>query len=59
MTYKVGYILGSIASASINRRLAEALVSVAPENLELVELPIKQLPFYNLRAGRRLPAGHA
>lgn len=46
MTYKVGYIVGSIASKSINRRLAEALVSVAPAELELVELPIKQLPFY-------------
>lgn len=47
MTFKVGYIIGSISSVSINRRLAEALVSVAPDNLELVELPIKQLPFYN------------
>lgn len=47
MTYKVGYIVGSISAESINRRLAEALVSVAPENLEMVELLIAQLPFYN------------
>lgn len=46
MTYKVGYIVGSISSTSINRRLAEALVELAPADLELVELPIKQLPFY-------------
>lgn len=46
MTYKVGYIVGSLSSTSINRRLAEALVSVAPENLEMVELPIADLPFY-------------
>lgn len=47
MTYRVGYIIGSISEKSINRRLAEALTTVAPAELELVELPIKQLPFYN------------
>lgn len=46
MTYTIGYIVGSISSTSINRRLANALKSVAPDNVELVEIPIKDLPFY-------------
>lgn len=56
MTYKVGYIVGSISKNSINRRLAEALISVAPSSLELVELPIKQLPFYNHDFDADIPA---
>ncbi len=47
MTYKIGYIVGSISSTSINRRLAKALEKVAPANVELVEIPIKDLPFYS------------
>lgn len=47
MTYKVGYIIGSISSTSINRRLAEALHTVAPDNIELVEVPIEELPFFS------------
>lgn len=47
MTYTIGYIVGSISSTSINRRLAKALESVAPEGVTLVEIPIKDLPFYS------------
>lgn len=47
MTYKIGYIVGSISSTSLNRRLAKALANVAPEGVELVEIPIKDLPFYS------------
>lgn len=47
-TYRIGYIIGSIADTSINRRLALALERLAPEaDLELHEIPITQLPFYN------------
>lgn len=47
-TYRIGYVVGSIADASINRRLARALERLAPEaDLELYEIPIAQLPFYN------------
>jgi chromate reductase len=46
-TYKVGYIIGSLATASINRRLARALVRLAPSELELVEIPFKDLPLYS------------
>ncbi|CAG1019122.1 Vanillin dehydrogenase [Burkholderiaceae bacterium] len=34
-TYKVGYFVGSLASTSINRLLAKALVRLAPAELEL------------------------
>lgn len=47
MTYTIGYIVGSISSTSINRRLAKALEAVAPEGTTLVEIPIKDLPFYS------------
>ena len=43
----IGYIVGSISSTSINRRLAEALARLAPEGTTLVEIPIKDLPFYS------------
>ncbi len=46
MTRTIGYIVGSISSTSINRQLAKALAKLAPEGVELVEIPIKDLPFY-------------
>lgn len=45
--HKVGYLVGSLAADSINRRLAKALVRLAPSNLEFVEIPIGELPLYN------------
>ncbi len=46
-TYKIGYFVGSLAESSINRKLADAFVALAPESLELVEIPIKDLPLYS------------
>ena len=46
-TYKVGYFVGSLAKGSINRLLAKALVRLAPPELELSEIPIKDLPLYS------------
>ena len=46
-TYKVGYFVGSLASTSINRLLAKALVRLAPPELVLSEIPIKDLPLYS------------
>lgn len=43
----IGYIVGSISSESINRKLAKALERLAPEGTTLVEIPIKDLPFYS------------
>jgi chromate reductase len=45
--YKVGYFVGSIASTSINRQLAKALVKLAPPELHLTEIAIKDLPLYS------------
>ena len=45
--YKVGYFVGSLAKASINRLLAKALVRLAPPELVLIEIPIKDLPLYS------------
>jgi chromate reductase, NAD(P)H dehydrogenase (quinone) len=46
-TYQVGYIIGSLAKASINRKLARALVRLAPAGLAFTEIPIRDLPIYS------------
>lgn len=46
-TYKIGYLVGSLSSTSINRILAKALIKVAPDDLEFTEIPIKDLPLYS------------
>ena len=47
VTYKVGYFVGSLATASINRLLAKALVRLAPPELQLVEISFRDLPLYS------------
>jgi chromate reductase len=37
-THNVGYLVGSLAKASINRKLAKALVRLAPPELAMSEL---------------------
>ena len=46
-TFTVGYFIGSLAKASINRKLAKALVRVAPPALTMREIPIADLPLYS------------
>ncbi len=46
-TYTAGYFVGSLSSTSINRLLAKALVRLAPPELALREIPIKDLPLYS------------
>ncbi|MBS0542453.1 MAG: NAD(P)H-dependent oxidoreductase, partial [Proteobacteria bacterium] len=46
-TYKVGYFVGSLATASINRLLSKALIRLAPAELEFTEIPIRDLPLYS------------
>jgi NAD(P)H-dependent FMN reductase len=43
-TFNVGYLVGSLATKSINRLLAKALVRVAPPELQLTEISFKDLP---------------
>lgn len=45
--YKVGYLIGSLASGSINRKLANALVRLAPPELQMMEISFKDLPLYS------------
>ena len=45
--FTVGYFVGSLAKASINRKLANALVRLAPAGLTMREIPIGDLPLYS------------
>ena len=45
--YKIGYLVGSLSSSSINRVLSRALIRLAPEDLEFTEIPIGNLPLYS------------
>ncbi|WP_193596369.1 NADPH-dependent FMN reductase [Microbacterium sp. YJN-G] len=47
MAHRIGYLVGSLSSDSINRVLSKALVRLAPDGLELTEIPIRDLPLYN------------
>ena len=46
-THKVGYLIGSLAKESINRKLAGALVKLAPPELEMTEIRFGDLPLYS------------
>ncbi len=45
--FTVGYFVGSLARASINRKLAVALTRLSPPQLQLREIPIRDLPLYS------------
>jgi chromate reductase len=45
--YTVGYFVGSLAKGSINRKLAKALVRLAPGDLEMREISYAELPLYS------------
>jgi chromate reductase, NAD(P)H dehydrogenase (quinone) len=54
--YKVGYFVGSLAKASINRQLAKALIKLAPDELDFVEIPFGNLPLYSYDYDADFPA---
>ena len=56
MRYKVGYFVGSLASGSINRTLAQALIRLAPHDLEFHEIQIADLPLYSRDYDAEYPA---
>ncbi len=45
--YSVGYLVGSLAKNSINRKLALALTKLAPKELHLEEIVWRDLPIYS------------
>ncbi|HWM17939.1 MAG TPA: NADPH-dependent FMN reductase [Microbacterium sp.] len=45
--YSIGYFVGSLAKASINRTLSKALIALAPEELQFQEIPIGDLALYS------------
>lgn len=53
--HRVAYIVGSVASVSINRRLARALVAIAPAGLTFEEAPIADLPLYDYELDDAFP----
>jgi chromate reductase len=55
-TFKVGYLVGSLAKESINRKLAKALVRLAPPELVMTEVPFKDLPLYSYDYDEDFPA---
>lgn len=46
-TFIAGYMVGSLAKGSINRKLSRALVRLAPPELEMREITIGELPLYS------------
>lgn len=46
-SFTVGYLVGSLAKGSINRKLASALTRLAPSELQMREIPIGDLPLYS------------
>lgn len=56
MSYTVGVFVGSTASDSINRKLAKALMKLAPPELKLVDIPIVKLPLYSRDYDADFPA---
>ena len=46
-TYSVGVIVGSLSSNSINRKLAHALMRLAPPELQMSEISFRELPMYS------------
>ena len=54
--YKIGVLVGSLSKNSINRKLAEALVKLTPDNFEFKFLDIGSLPVYNYDNDGDIPA---
>lgn len=47
MQFTVGHFVGSLAKESINRKLAKALVRLAPDELLMREIAFDALPCYS------------
>ena len=54
--FTVGYFVGSLATRSINRLLARALVRASPAELRMTEISFKELPLYSYDYDANYPA---
>jgi chromate reductase, NAD(P)H dehydrogenase (quinone) len=54
--FKVGYLIGSLSKQSINRKLAGALVRLAPPDLKMTEIGFGELPLYSYDYDADFPA---
>lgn len=54
--FKTGFLIGSLAKGSINRKLAMALAKLAPDGLEMEEVSLKDLPLYSYDYDSDFPA---
>ncbi len=55
-SYKVGYMIGSLAKESINRKLSKVLIDLAPPELSFHEIEIGKLPLYSYDYDAEFPA---
>ena len=46
-SFSIGYFVGSLSSTSLNRKLANALIRLAPKEMSFSEIPIRELPLYS------------
>jgi len=53
--FSVGYFVGSLAKASINRQLANALIKLAPPELTFTEITFGDLPLYSYDYDKDFP----
>ncbi|MAP94452.1 MAG: ACP phosphodiesterase [Ponticaulis sp.] len=54
--YKIAVIVGSLRAASLNKKLANALTKLAPDNLHFEFISIGDLPHYNEELEAEVPA---
>jgi len=47
MSKKIAVLVGSLRKESFNRKIAKALINIAPKTLEMELIDISQLPIYN------------
>ncbi|WP_022873590.1 NADPH-dependent FMN reductase [Nesterenkonia alba] len=53
---RIGYIVGSLAPDSINRKLARVIADQAPQRAEMVEISIAELPLYDRHLDADFPS---
>lgn len=56
MSYRIAVVVGSLRKESFNRQLADKLAQLAPQDLELQQVRIDDLPLYNQDDDSNQPA---